>query len=103
MKGFGSIWARGIPPFGRAEAESRSGRAFDARPSSHAAFDSAQVCGVGSGGIDQGQERDPSGPDLGRAQAKSRRAAFLRGYIVSTVGRGGTAIGQLIRNQEVED
>ena len=27
-------------------------------------FDSAQVCGVGGGGIHQGKERDPPGADL---------------------------------------
>ena len=49
--------------------------------------DSAQVCGVGSGGIHEGQECDPPGADLRRAQAEFCWPAFL-GARLFCVDRG---------------
>ena len=52
----------------------------------------------------QGQERDPHGPRLWRAQTQFRGTAFLGpGIFVNTVGRDEEAIRAYIRNQEKED
>ena len=52
----------------------------------------------------QGQERDPHGSGLWRAQTQFRGAAFLGpGFFVNTVGRDEEAIRAYIRNQKKED
>ncbi len=60
--------------------------------------------GFAGGRLYQGQERDPSGPDV-----RERKRNFVgqhfwaRGYFVSTVGRDEAAIRQYIKNQEQKD
>ena len=86
-----------------APEESRR-RALDARSRAHAAVDPAETCGVAGRRVHQGQERDPHGSGLWRAQTQFRRTALLaRGFFVNTVGRDDEAIRAYIRNQEKED
>ena len=56
-------------------------------PDQHAAFDPAQIRGVAGGGFHQGQERDPHGPRLWRAQTQFRGTAFLGPGIFRQHGR----------------
>jgi len=104
MKDFGSIWAS-VQTFGRAEGMRVLGRPLDARPRAYASFDSAQVCGVGGGGIHQRQEARFiwRGPTASTSRIFAGQHFWARGYFVSTVGRDETAIREYIRNQEVED
>ena len=54
--------------------------------------------------VHQGQERDPYGAGLWRAQRNFIGQHFwARGYFVNTVGRDEDAIRAYIRNQEKED
>ena len=61
---------------------------------------SLQVCGLASGGVYQGRERNLSGQSVRRTEAEPRRQNFLaRGYFVSTAGRNEATIWEYIRNQ----
>jgi|SRR5581483_563762 len=62
-----------------ANAEGVWGRrgAFDAGSCSHDDIDPAQVCGVASDRVNQGQERYPPGAGLWREEAQLRSAALL--------------------------
>src|SRR6516225_9006996 len=73
---------RGVPPLGRAERKSGTGRALDVGPRAHAFVDSAEVRGVGGGGLHQRQECDSLGSDLWRAQAELHRTALLGTWLL---------------------
>ena len=59
----------------------------DARSCAHAAVDPAEMRGVAGGRFHQGQERDPHGSGLWRAQTQFRGAAFLGPEILRQHGR----------------
>jgi hypothetical protein len=79
-------------------------KASDAGPRAHDDLDTAEVCGIGSGGVHQRQERDSPYARVRRAQAEFCGAALLGGgYMVSMVGRDEAVNREYIRNQEQED
>ena len=53
----------------------------------HADIDPTKARGVASGGIHQGQERDPSGTDVRGAEAQLRGAALLGERLLRLNGR----------------
>ena len=70
----------------------------------HAAVDSAEIRGVTGRWVHQGQERDPLGPGLWRAQTQLRGPAFLGPWVLRQHGRPGRrGHPAYIRNQERED
>ena len=88
----------------RAEGEPDRGRAFDDGSCAHVDRDTAEVCGVASGRVHQGEERDPFGAGVRGAEANFVGQHFwARGYFVSTVGRDEKTIREYIRKQEQED
>src|SRR6516164_11104765 len=68
---------RGVPQAGGAEGVEDRGRALDAGSRAHVDLDTAEVRGVASGGVHQGQERDPSRPCVRGKEAQLCRAALL--------------------------
>src|SRR5438093_5104324 len=67
----------GVPAIGRAEGESNRGRAFDAGSCAHDDCDSAEVRGVASDRVYQGEEGDSLGTGLWREEAEFCGSAFL--------------------------
>ena len=59
----------------------------DAGSRTHVDIDSAEVCGIASGGIYQRQERDPFGPGVRRTQAQLCRARLLGERLLRINGR----------------
>ena len=55
---------RGVPQIGNAEGVQGRRGAFDAGSCSHDDFDPAEICGVASNRVHQGQERYPPGASL---------------------------------------
>jgi Transposase IS200 like len=55
----------------------------------HAAVDPAETCGVAGRRVHQGQERDPHGSGLWRAQTQFRRTALLGPRFLRQHGRAG--------------
>src|SRR5207249_3390658 len=85
VQGTEAVSGGGIPTVGRAEGKSDRRRTFDARPCAHDDSDSAEVRGVASDWVYQGQERDSPGTGLRREEAKFCGQHFwARGYFVST-------------------
>src|ERR1035437_957764 len=80
-------FGRSVPQAGRAEREPDRRRPSANRPCAHDDFDSTQVCGLASGGVYQGQERNPSGPSIRRTEAELRRAELLGARIFRIDGR----------------
>ena len=95
----------GVQTTGRAEGESDRRRAFDVGSRAHDDRDPAEVCGVAGDRVYQGQERDPSGAGVRRAEAELSWGSTSgpEGTFVSTVGRDEAVIREYIRNQEQED
>ena len=71
----------GIQATGRTEGKPRRRRAFDARPRSHVAVDTAEICGQSGGRVHQRQERNPPRASLWRAKARVCRSTAIREYI----------------------
>jgi hypothetical protein len=77
VQGTSAALGRVIPAPRRAETKPDRRGSSDAGPRAHDDLNSAQVRGVGSGGIHQGQECDPPCAGVWRAQAEFRRSALL--------------------------
>src|SRR6185436_19416537 len=71
--GFGG----GVSEIGIATREPDRRRTFDERSRAYDDLDTAEVFGIASGGIHQGQERNPSCPGIRRTEAEFRWAALL--------------------------
>jgi hypothetical protein len=80
---------RSVPGIGATEGESGRGRAHDNGSRAHDAVDSAEVRGIARGGVCQGQERDPSGTGVRRAESQFRRAVLLGPRILRFDGGSG--------------
>ena len=80
------IW-RSVPQACASEGIEGRRRVFDARSCAHAAVDPAEIRGVAGGRFHQGQERDPHGSGLWRAQTQFLGAAFLGPGILRQHGR----------------
>lgn len=83
---------RGVSQAGSAEGVQGGGRTFDARSCTYDAVDPAEVRGVASGWVHQGQECDSSCKSLWGAQAQLRRPALLSEGLLcidSRARRGG--------------
>jgi putative transposase len=99
-----ATFGRSVSPVGRTTGEPDFGRTSSCRPSAHDDLDTAQVCGVESGGYIKGKSAIHLARVYGeRKQNCTGQSFWARGYFVSTVGRDETTIREYIRNQEKED
>src|SRR5271157_4939772 len=77
VRGTETARGRGVPQVGGAERESHRRRAPDARSRAQDDCDSAEVCGVASDWVYQGQERDSLGAGVRGEEEKLCGSAFL--------------------------
>jgi len=72
-----AAFGRSVSPVGATQGMSGSGRALDARSCAYADSDSAEVCGIASSGVHEGEKCDSCGSCVWRAQAQLCRSALL--------------------------
>src|ERR1700730_2283208 len=87
--GTAAALGRGVPQAGRAEGKSNRRRSPAARSRAHDDRDSAEVCGVASDWVYQGEERDPPGAGVWGEEEELRGPAFLGARVLRVHGGAG--------------
>ncbi len=87
VSGVAKALDRSISAVGAAEREPDRRRTLGVRSRAYVDCDSAEVCGVASGGVHQRQECDSLGANLWGKEAEFHRATFLGKRILCVDGR----------------
>src|SRR5271166_5987781 len=77
-------------------------RNYDVIWAKFSSVDTSEICGVAGGRVYQGQERDPFGPGLWRAQTQFCWAALLGPRILRQHGRAGRGRNPRLHSQPRE-